>query len=117
MIKKLTAFALSVICVICFACSGGSNNSDGSSDSGSSSTGDSSSPEVVETTFEEIPVAPTYAAEKTDGYEIMYFDSVSGDDSFDGKTEETAKRSLDAINYAISSVAEGKPTKIGRAHV
>ena len=112
MIKKLTAFALSVICVICFACCGGSNNSDGSSDSGSSSTGDSSSSEVVETTFEEIPVAPTYAAEKTDGYEIMYFDSVSGDDSFDGKNEATAKRSLDAINYAISSVTEGKPTKI-----
>lgn len=112
MIKKLTAFLLSVICVISFACCGGNNSGGGSSDSGDSSSTGGGSSEVVNTTFEEIPVAPEYEKEKTDGYEVIYFDSVGGDDQSDGKTEATARRSLSAINSAIATVTEDTPTKI-----
>lgn len=105
MYKKIVSILLALCFAFSFTCCG-------SAQSGSESEKTSESGiNQIETTFEEIPTPPTYAEEK-DGYEVVYFDSVGGDDANDGKSETSAKRSLDALNNYVASVREDDHVKI-----
>lgn len=72
--------------------------------------------EVIEPSYLDVPIAPTYEdiSEETlnNVYKTFYIDSVFGNDSNNGLSEITPKKSLSSVETIISTYGEFSPLRI-----
>ncbi len=92
---------------------GGVTSSSSVSPSSDDSSSESSEAPVVDPVFVDAKKSPDYPAISKDiVYLTYYFDSEGGNDTNDGLTPETAKKSLSAASSIAKSVTSSNPTKI-----
>ena len=106
---KKIAFILSLFALLLVSCTTPTNSDE-------TSGGDTSDVEEVETTYLEVPNAPTYediSSETLESvYKTFYIDSVFGDDSNNGLTPLTAKKTLNSVETIVSTYSDFSPLRI-----
>lgn len=105
--KRIMAFLMSAVAIlgIMAGCGGGEQKKDPPPD------GDQSGGQTIQTKYEGEIMSPDYDVVDETQYTVYYFDAENGNDSNDGKSESSPKKSISELNRMIARADADSPTK------